>query len=182
MHIECAWPEIIFMKDWWFSILWVSVSSAVHMYPSIGGTIEGLRLVSTSRYGCFGEFLTYECTIMGSSGEATVWTGTALRNCPNHEITLLHQRFTEFGGIIRSCNNGTTVAQSCSVQKWHFSTQYHCCTWLSGKNHHDIVSSWSHQTEISVNFSSKFQVFYVFLSQVEPLYCRHPWNSLKCPD
>ena len=52
---------------------------------------------------------------MGGPGGATVWTGTAL-SCPSDEIVLLHQRFIDPGGAIRSCNNGATVAQSLYVQ------------------------------------------------------------------
>ena len=52
---------------------------------------------------------------MGGPGGGTVWTGTAL-NCLSGEIILLHQRFTESDGTIRSCNNGATVAQSLYVQ------------------------------------------------------------------
>ena len=52
----------------------LSTSSAVYVddctYSSIGATLEGLKLVSTSRCGCFGEILTYECTVMGSTGGA----------------------------------------------------------------------------------------------------------------
>ena len=59
---------------------------------------------------------------MGDPGGATVWTGTAL-NCPSNEITLLHQRFTDPGGIIRSCNNGATVVQSLSVQDNLYASQ-----------------------------------------------------------
>ena len=90
----------------------------------IGATLEGLRLQSSSRCACPGDTLTYECTIMGSSGGATVWTGTAL-NCPSDEIVLFHQRFTELGGTIRSCihNNGATVAQSLSVRNDLYTSQ-----------------------------------------------------------
>ena len=52
---------------------------------------------------------------MGGLRGATVWTGTAL-NCPSDEIVLLHQRFTEPGGITRSCNNRATVAQNLYVK------------------------------------------------------------------
>ncbi len=52
---------------------------------------------------------------MGDRGGFTVWTGTAL-NCPGGEIVLPHRRFTEQGGIARSCNNGATVAQTLFVQ------------------------------------------------------------------
>ena len=59
---------------------------------------------------------------MGGPGGATVWRGTAL-NCPSDEIVLLHRRFTESDGAIRSCNNGATVAQSLSVQDNLYTSQ-----------------------------------------------------------
>ena len=51
---------------------------------------------------------------MGGPGGATVWTGTAL-NCPSDEIVLLHGRFTQSDGTIRSCNHEATVAKSLYV-------------------------------------------------------------------
>ena len=87
------------------------------------GTTIGRLTLTSSECDCLDWTLTYECTIMGGHGlgGATVWTGTAL-NCPSDEIVLLHQRFTDPGGAIRSCNNGATVAQSLSVQDNRFYT------------------------------------------------------------
>ena len=51
-----------------------------------------------------------------------VWSGTAL-NCRADEIVLLHQRFADPGGTIRSCNNGATVAQSHFVQDNRYTSQ-----------------------------------------------------------
>ena len=76
--------------------------------------------MSTSGCGCSGESLTYECTVMGGPGGATVWIGSAL-NCLGGEITLLHQRFTN--GTVRSCNNGATVAQSLFVKENLYTSQ-----------------------------------------------------------
>ena len=61
---------------------------------------------------------------MGSSGGATIWTGTAL-NCPSDEIVLFHQHFTktELGGIVRTCNHGTTVAQSLYFRNNYYYSQ-----------------------------------------------------------
>ena len=79
-------------------------------------------MLTSSECDCLDQTLTYECTVMGGPGGATVWTGTAL-NCPSDEIVLLHQRFTDPGGAIRSCNNGATVAQSLSVQDNLYTSQ-----------------------------------------------------------
>ena len=59
---------------------------------------------------------------MGGPRGATVWTESAL-NCPSDEITLLHQRFTQSGGTIRSCNNGATVVQSLYVKNDLYTSQ-----------------------------------------------------------
>ena len=52
---------------------------------------------------------------MGDPSGATIWIGRAL-NCPQDEIVQFHHHFTSPGRIVRSCNNGATVAQSLSVQ------------------------------------------------------------------
>ena len=78
--------------------------------------------MSTNPCNCLDQTLTYECTVIGDPGGATIWTGTAL-NCPSDEIVLLHRRFTESDGAIRSCNNGTTVAQGFSVQDNLYTSQ-----------------------------------------------------------
>ena len=95
------------------------------MSPSLSpaGVISGsLQLVSTSPCDCLDQTLTYECTVMGGPGGATVWTGTAL-NCPNDEIVLLHRRFTDLDRAIRSCNNGATVVQSLAIQDNLYTSQ-----------------------------------------------------------
>ena len=84
-----------------------------------GVPLVGLRLVSTRIYDCLDWTLTYECTVMGGLGEATVWTGTALY-C---SIFLSHWYFTDSDGISGSCNNGATVAQSLSVQDNLYTSQ-----------------------------------------------------------
>jgi hypothetical protein len=78
--------------------------------------------VSTSQCDCLDQTLTYECTVTGDLGGATVWAGTVL-NCPSDEIVLLHRHFTEPDGAIRSCNSGATVAQSLSIQDNLYSSQ-----------------------------------------------------------
>ena len=54
---------------------------------------------------------------MGNFRGATVWTGSAL-NCPSDEIVLTHRSFTRnnLHGKMRTCNNGSTVAQSLFVR------------------------------------------------------------------
>ena len=91
---------------------------------SYAGVISGsLQLVSTNPCNCLDQTLTYECTVTGGLGGATVWTGTAL-DCPGDEIVLLHRRFIDPDRAIRSCNNGATVAQSLSVQDNLYTSQF----------------------------------------------------------
>ena len=81
-------------------------------------------MITRSACGCFGEILTYECTVLGGSRGATIWTGSALTDCPSNEIVLLHRHFTDSGGIIGSCNNGAAVAQSLNVQNNLYTSQF----------------------------------------------------------
>ena len=95
------------------------------MNPSLSPTgipLVGLRLVSISMYDCLDWTLTYECTVRGDLGGATVWTGIAL-HCPNDEIFLDHWYFTDQYGIFKGCNNGATVAQSLSAQDNLYTSQ-----------------------------------------------------------
>lgn len=66
--------------------------------------------------------MTYECTVVG--GQLTVWTGNAFI-CPsdNDEVALLHSRFNSAYGTNRSCNNGTIVGQSLSVEGNNYTSQ-----------------------------------------------------------
>ena len=93
------------------------------IYSSIGAPSVGLRLVSTSDCDCFNQTLTYQCTVMGGSEGATVWTGSVL-NCPGDEIVLFHRHFTR-PHVIGSCNNGATVAHGLSVQNNLYTSQLH---------------------------------------------------------
>ena len=74
-------------------------------------------LVELSGCICPGNTLTYECTVMGGPGGATVWRGTAL-NCTmsDHEIVLLHSRFESDTGTLRMCSNGAIVGRSLRVE------------------------------------------------------------------
>ena len=88
-----------------------------------GAPLAGLSLVSTSECDCLNQTLTYECTVMGGPGGATVWIGSVL-NCLSNEIVLLHRQFTDPGGTIRTCGNGATVAQSLFLQNNLYTSQF----------------------------------------------------------
>lgn len=77
---------------------------------------KSFYVVTVSGCACPGSTLMYECTVMGSHGGTTIWTGSAL-NCPSssNEISLFHTRFTSYG-TYDSCNNGSIVAGSLSVE------------------------------------------------------------------
>ena len=66
---------------------------------------------------CLGDTLTYNCTVMGSFGGATIWRGSALRGCEptDEEIILLHSRYTMSNSTYGVCNNGYIVGRSIAV-------------------------------------------------------------------
>ena len=61
-----------------------------------------------------GDVLTTECTIIGGTGDATVWRGTAFQ-CDYSEIVLLHNRFIEPQNFIVPCNNGAIAARALGI-------------------------------------------------------------------
>ena len=84
--------------------------------------------ISESRNGCvcLGDTLTYNCTVIGSLGGATIWRGSALSGChPNDdEIVLLHSRFTmSNGGTFGVCNNGDIVGRSIGIEGSNYTSQ-----------------------------------------------------------
>ena len=56
---------------------------------------------------------------MGEPGGATLWNGTAF-NCA---IILLHHYYLSTDGAIGSCNNGTIVGRSLSVEGNNYTSQ-----------------------------------------------------------
>ena len=77
---------------------------------------KSFYVVTVSGCACPGSTLMYECTVMGSLGGITIWTGSAL-NCPSssNNIYLLHNRITSYR-TYGSCNNGSIVAGILSVE------------------------------------------------------------------
>ena len=68
--------------------------------------------VVTSECACPGETLTFDCTVMGGQGGATIWTGSAF-DCQGNEITLFHGPTSTIHG---ECNDGAIVGQRVSVE------------------------------------------------------------------
>ena len=67
--------------------------------------------------------MTYECTVKGDAGGATVWQGTAF-DCRSNEIALLHSRYTSLdSGTFGVCNNGAIVAKSTGVENNCYTSQ-----------------------------------------------------------
>ena len=68
-----------------------------------------------------GDILIYECTVTGEL--FTVWIGSAF-DCPNsnNEIVLRPTHFLHNGTSV-SCNNGTIVARSLSVEGNNYTSQ-----------------------------------------------------------
>ena len=139
----------------WNCDLWVA------FYSSTGALLVGLRLVSTSECDCHDQTLTYECTVTGGPGGATVWTGSAL-NCPGGETVLLHRRFTKSRGIMGTCNNGSTVAQSLSVQNNNLYTSQLDVTVTQNATGKTIMcilqwqGRWHSQSESVFNINSRY--------------------------
>ena len=81
------------------------------------------ELVLKSDCVCIGFSITYECTVTGRPGGATVWTGTAF-DCPGNEITLLHHRFPpDNGPAIGECNDGAIRGRSVQVNGSLYTSQ-----------------------------------------------------------
>ena len=62
-----------------------------------------LEMIDDTNCSCPGDILIYECTIVG--GLSTVWKGSALFECCDQEITLLHSTFNDsYIGVNKSCH------------------------------------------------------------------------------
>ena len=75
---------------------------------------------------CLGDTLTYNCTVMGSFGGATIWRGSAISGChpTDEEIILLHSRFTNMSNSTYGvCNSGNIVGQSIGIKGSNYTSQ-----------------------------------------------------------
>ena len=61
---------------------------------------------------CFGDTVTYECTVIGSYFGNTLWAGSAF-NCSLREIILQHHWFPD--NAYGMCNGGTIAGKSLRV-------------------------------------------------------------------
>ena len=88
------------------------------MYIKVSDTTA----LSVSGCACPGDTLTYECTVVGAG--FTIWTGSAF-NCSNsnHEISLLHNRFSSTKGDYGSCSNRAIVGRSLSAEGSSYTSQ-----------------------------------------------------------
>ena len=69
---------------------------------------------------CFGDTLTYNCTVVGISGGSTIWTGSALQECVNNEITFSYNNFIRDDVV---CNNGNIVGRTIGVEGSYYTSQ-----------------------------------------------------------
>ena len=114
--------------------------------------------------GCVdpGDILTYECTVMGVL--FTVWTGSGF-DCPTNYnyIVLPHHCFLH-SGTSGSCNNGSIVARSLSVEGNNYTSQLNVTVTpdIAGKTiqcaHSDVIhtkylSSWTIPTVIGLSLA-----------------------------
>ena len=88
---------------------------ATHLHQSLS-IIEASELQVNRTNGvhaCPGRILTFECIVNGTSGDSTVWRGTAFSDC---EITLLHLRFGDKEGTTRTCSNSDITGRSVRIE------------------------------------------------------------------
>ena len=69
---------------------------------------------------CHGYNLTYECTVVGRPSEITIWRGSALSNCQNNELSLLHRQFKTAS---TSCDNPSIVAMGRDTDNGSYTSQ-----------------------------------------------------------
>ena len=114
--------------------------------------------------GCVdpGDILTYKCTAMG--GLFTVWTGSAF-DCPiNYKFIVLPHSHFLYNGISVSCNNGSIVARSLSVEGNNYTSQLNVTVTpdIAGKTiqcahsnaiHTKYLSSWTIPTVIGLSLA-----------------------------
>ena len=72
---------------------------------------------------CPGHHLIYTCTVHGEMTGATIWNGTAFRDCPQDEIILPHSQFTSTRGSIGTCNKGDIVGSGLHVEGNNYTSQ-----------------------------------------------------------
>ena len=100
---------------WFYKSHKINITAIMLLQYSTGvtGTLEQSKLVLIKGCACPGGTLTYECSIVGDQGGATIWFGNAF-NCASNESVLFHSRFTDTG-TLDECNNGAIVARSLSA-------------------------------------------------------------------
>ena len=78
----------------------------------------------TTSCSCLGYEVVFECVVLGDG--ATVWQGTALKECMNSRIVLRHSEFFESAGhnISQTCGaSGQVVGRTISVVNDSFISQ-----------------------------------------------------------
>ena len=81
-----------------------------------------LLITSQKSCSCPGDILTYECTVEGTHGGATVLKGNFIECGSSNELVLYHQKFDE--GTTASCNNHTVTGRSVSVENNTYISQF----------------------------------------------------------
>ena len=76
----------------------------------------GLVLKSESSRTCAGQQVVFECTIVGSAIQFTVWRGNALAlDCTSGIISLRHGQFIQSGYANATCNSGAILASITNI-------------------------------------------------------------------
>ena len=98
------------------------------LYSGGKGDLERLRRVTTDYCVCPGDIIvTYECTVFGGYGVATVWKGNFF-HCSNgkQEIQYAHSPLTSEEGMdsnVRICNDGKIVGRIIRVENESLTSQ-----------------------------------------------------------
>ena len=90
-----------------------------------------LTLLTRISCVCPGHQLLYECTIVGSALQYTVWKGSVLAMDCNSEVSLRHGQFIESGYTNATCNGGDVFARIVNITESCYISQLIVNTSLS---------------------------------------------------
>ena len=90
-----------------------------------------MTLLTRTSCVCPGHQLLYECTIVGSALQYTVWKGGVLAMDCNSEVSLRHGQFIESGYTNATCNGGDVFARIVNITESCYISQLIVNTSLS---------------------------------------------------
>ena len=90
------------------------------------------RLFLRNDCSCPGYNLTFECTVAGDIGGATVWKGEVFQNSCMTPIFLRHREFMQ--GVSAVCSNNDVILHAVSLHVESFDTENNCSSYTSQLN------------------------------------------------